>query len=290
MPVTRTLTNAGDPIISADGAPKANAQITFQLVDAKLQPVVLFDAASDGGDLVVGDIVSATTDSSGLFSTSLWPNTRGEAQTFYKVRLPAGVAGGPAKPFYISVADGTDTLTLLAARTAYMAVQPQILSLFDALLANIIQTVDSLQGPLIDTIFLSDTDSAPDMTQDRNLFAPFTIDMRTDPHPVIFTANVTCGIPHSVTPSKMDIAITLVREPGNFIMGVFEGDISNVVNNREDDILAKAFFQVVDATPPAEICTYTLKASAIKFEGDIDLTNCRYIASSLTVLGLRNRH
>lgn len=138
----RTLTNAGDPLIGADGQPKASVVITFQLVDAaKLQPVVLFDASSDGGDLVIGDIVTATTNSAGEFTTALWPNNRGEIATLYKVRLPGGVAGDVAKPFYIRVTDGDGALTLLAAKTAMQALQPQTLSLFDALLANIISIV-----------------------------------------------------------------------------------------------------------------------------------------------------
>lgn len=152
MAVIRHITNTGDPILGADGAPKVGVAITFQLVDAaKRQPVVLFDAAAEGGDLIVGDLVTATTDVDGQFAVDLWPNNRGEVATLYKVRLPDGVAGGPAKPFYIRVTEGEGDLTLLAAKTAMEALQPQTLSLFDALLANIISIVNTATAPATTT-------------------------------------------------------------------------------------------------------------------------------------------
>jgi len=153
MAVIRHVTNTGDPILGADGAPKVGATITFQLVDAaKRQPVVLFDAAAEGGDLIVGDLVTATTDVDGQFAVDLWPNNRGELATLYKVRLPDGVAGGPAKPFYIRVTEGEGDLTLLAAKTAMEALQPQTLSLFDALLANIISIVNTATAVATTTV------------------------------------------------------------------------------------------------------------------------------------------
>lgn len=151
--VTRTVVNTGDPITTPDGSLKSGLDITFQLVDAATRhPAVLCDAAEDGGELVVGDIITATTDEAGQFSVELWPNNRGEIATLYKVRLPSGVAGGPAKPFYIRVTEGDGELTLVAAKAAMEAVQPQTLSLFDALLASIASMVGTVTAVATETV------------------------------------------------------------------------------------------------------------------------------------------
>jgi len=136
----RTVTNYGDPVKGADGIAKSGVAVTFQLVDeAKRQPVVLFDA--DDGDLIVGDVITATTNGTGVFTVSLWENNKGEVATCYKVRYAAGVAGVSAKPFYIKVNEGETDLTLLEARTTMAAIQPQTLSLFSALLTAISEAV-----------------------------------------------------------------------------------------------------------------------------------------------------
>ena len=136
--ITRTLINDGDPIVAPDGTVKAGAEITFQLVDtAGRQPVSLFDAAADGGEYIVGSLVTKTTNEVGLFSVDLWPNSRGEMATLYKVKLP----GTTIKPFYIRVTEGEGDLTLIEAKAAQEALSPQTLSLFEALLANILEVV-----------------------------------------------------------------------------------------------------------------------------------------------------
>jgi len=151
--VTRTLHNVGDPVKTPDGVVKAGLEVTFQLVDAaNRQPVTLFDAADEGGELIVGDIITVTTDEAGHFTVELWPNNRGEIATLYKVRLPGGVAGGPAKPFYIRVTEGEGDLTLLAAKAAMEALQPQTLSLFDALLASILEVVGTATAVVTETV------------------------------------------------------------------------------------------------------------------------------------------
>jgi hypothetical protein len=145
--VTRTLVNTGDPLVDPGGDPIANAVFTFTLVDeAKRQPIALFDSAEEGGELIRGDAETATTNEVGLFTVDLWPNDRGEVATLYKVALT-----GVVKPFYIRVASGETDLTLIAAKTAYEATSAQTLSLFDALLAQILATVAAI-GEVATTI------------------------------------------------------------------------------------------------------------------------------------------
>jgi hypothetical protein len=138
--VTRTLINDGDALVDPGGDPIADAVYTFRLVDeVKRQPIALFDAAEGGGEHIRGDVLTATTNEVGLFTIDLWPNDRGEVATLYKVTLT-----GVVKPFYIRVTSGEGSLTLLAAKTAQEALQPQTLSLFDALLAQILETVAAI--------------------------------------------------------------------------------------------------------------------------------------------------
>ena len=146
---TRIVTNSGDPIVTPNGTVLSGISIVFQLVDgAKLQPVSLFDAASDGGDYVTGTPITAVTDELGYFSVALWPNNRGEVDTCYKVTLP----GTTIKPIYVRVTEGDGDLTFVAAKAAMEAIQPQVLSLFDALLANIIQIASTVTLPVTTTV------------------------------------------------------------------------------------------------------------------------------------------
>jgi hypothetical protein len=147
--VTRVLENTEGPITSPAGVVLEDTQIIFQLVDAdKRQPVSLFDAATGGEEYVVGSPVTATTDAAGLFSVSLWPNNRGELATLYKVTLP----GTTIKPFYIRVSEGEGVLTFLAAKAAAEALQPQTLSLFESLLANILALVGTATAVVTQTV------------------------------------------------------------------------------------------------------------------------------------------
>lgn len=147
--VTRTLNNTDGPITSPSGAALASKQVIFQLVDfEKRQPVSLFDAATGGEEYVVGTPITATTDAIGVFSVALWPNTRGERATLYKVSLP----GTTIKPFYISVAEGVGPITLIQAKAAVEAVAPQTLSLFEALLNNILEVVGTATSVVTTTV------------------------------------------------------------------------------------------------------------------------------------------
>lgn len=133
MTVKRTLVNTGNPLITPDGAVYANKPVTFQLVKADTQlPITLFDAVN--GDLVVGGIITATTNAQGEFSQDLWPNTRGGEATYYLVNTPEI----PAKPFLIRVTEAEGDMLLIDAKAGVLPVPPaQTLTLFEALLASI---------------------------------------------------------------------------------------------------------------------------------------------------------
>ena len=83
--VTRTLTNAGAPLYSPDGDLLVGVKINFQLMDTGGRPSDAWDATTN--ERVGGDVIVATTDAAGVFSVSLWPNTRGNRATKYKCRV-----------------------------------------------------------------------------------------------------------------------------------------------------------------------------------------------------------
>lgn len=83
--VTRTLTNAGAPLYSPDGDLLVGVKINFQLMDMGGRPSDAWDATTN--ERVGGETVVATTDTAGVFSVDLWPNTRGNRATKYKCRV-----------------------------------------------------------------------------------------------------------------------------------------------------------------------------------------------------------
>ena len=83
--VTRTLTNAGAPLYSPDGDLLVGVKIHFQLMDTGGRPSDAWDATTN--ERVGGDVIVATTDTAGVFSVDLWPNTRGNRATKYKCRV-----------------------------------------------------------------------------------------------------------------------------------------------------------------------------------------------------------
>lgn len=127
----RNLINTGDPITAPDGTVLAGTQITFQLVDTvRSKTISLFDAVS--GELIVGAPITITTDIKGEFVVPLWPNSRGETLTAYKV----SVDNENIKPFLIRIDDLPGDVSLVHARAAVLQMSPQELSLFDNVLAE----------------------------------------------------------------------------------------------------------------------------------------------------------
>lgn len=83
MPLTlRTLTNAGDPLCTADGQVLSGVRVSFQLVDSYGVATTSWDALTH--EAVVGQPIVATTDEDGEFSVDLWPNSRGNPPTRYR--------------------------------------------------------------------------------------------------------------------------------------------------------------------------------------------------------------
>jgi lysophospholipase L1-like esterase len=116
----KILTNVGDPLMSSDGTPLAGATLTFQLVDFQRKKVVsVFDVVS--GELVSSLPITAITNAAGEIKNAagtadiaLWPNSRGDVPTCYKV-----TCSDPAiQKIYIIVDEAVDT-TLLSAKLAY---------------------------------------------------------------------------------------------------------------------------------------------------------------------------
>jgi hypothetical protein len=123
----RNVINTGDPITAPDGTALAGVQITFQLVDVvRSKTVSLFDAVS--GELIVGDPVTVVTDIKGEFTVPLWPNSRGESVTVYKVSID----DENIKPFLIRVDDLPSTLSLVSARASMGQIMPQVIGLMQA--------------------------------------------------------------------------------------------------------------------------------------------------------------
>lgn len=148
MPVTRTLVNTGNPLITPDGELYANKTVTFQLVKADNQrPISLFDATN--GEFIVGELITATTDEAGLFSQPLWPNTRGGDATYYLVSMPES----SAKSFLIRVTAGSGSMLLIDAKAGVLPVPPaQTLTLFEALLASISAIVEQATNVATTTV------------------------------------------------------------------------------------------------------------------------------------------
>jgi hypothetical protein len=135
----RTLANTGDPIANPDGTPIANTTVTFDLVDlARKKTTSLFDAIS--GEVIIAQPVVVTTDANGIFSTPLWPNTRGEVATVYKVTVNSAYA----KPFFIRIPDGTGAISLAAAKADIGAITAQEISLIQALIAGVSEATSSV--------------------------------------------------------------------------------------------------------------------------------------------------
>ncbi|MFZ4856126.1 MAG: hypothetical protein ACOYL3_06990 [Desulfuromonadaceae bacterium] len=110
------LSNTGSPVITPAGVPLSQVILTFTLLTFNTRKKTsVMDIVS--GELVCIDPVDVTLSADGEFTISLWPNSRGDIKTMYKVS--ASVKS--ILPFYISVPDEA-TCTLLAAKTAYNAI------------------------------------------------------------------------------------------------------------------------------------------------------------------------
>jgi hypothetical protein len=79
--ITRVISNAGDPIVDAEGNPIEGVSISFQLVNQNRKPTDAWD--TETGEYVAPTRAYAVTDVNGEFSIDLWPNDRGWYTTSY---------------------------------------------------------------------------------------------------------------------------------------------------------------------------------------------------------------
>lgn len=80
--ITRTITNAGDPIVDGLGRPAKMVKISFLLVDE-------LGAPADGWDVLTGERITpgpikVITNAIGEFTVNLWPTSRGDRVLFWK--------------------------------------------------------------------------------------------------------------------------------------------------------------------------------------------------------------
>ena len=80
--VTRTINNTNQPIYDESGNPVVGVKVRFTLINSDDYPTDAWDTTSL--QRVLPNPIIATTDSSGQFSVNLWPNDRGDIQTYYR--------------------------------------------------------------------------------------------------------------------------------------------------------------------------------------------------------------
>jgi hypothetical protein len=81
MTVTRTVTNAGDPIVDQTGEFVPDYTVSFQLCNAQGATFDAWDGTS--GEKIVS-VLKTPTITAGEFSIALWPNDRGVELTYYR--------------------------------------------------------------------------------------------------------------------------------------------------------------------------------------------------------------
>lgn len=130
--ITRQITNINDPFVTPTGDVVVNSEVIFELVKTSTKkPISVFDALS--GEFVNSKPFSFVTNATGEFSGQLWPNSRGEEQTCYKVTTEYD----HSRPIYVTIVEGEGPISLIEARMNYQTISPPVISLFQATLASI---------------------------------------------------------------------------------------------------------------------------------------------------------
>lgn len=83
--ITRTITNTGDPIVNGAGVAQGFVKLSFTLVNEKGHPADAWDAFT--GEHITPATISVLTNSSGIFSVSLWPTSRADRVVFWKCEV-----------------------------------------------------------------------------------------------------------------------------------------------------------------------------------------------------------
>jgi hypothetical protein len=124
--VVRTLSNTGQPLVDASGAPAANINITFQLVDKYRRPVDTLDSVT--AETVLSTPVIATTDAQGEFTVNLWPTSRASGDRAYIV----SVGDGSPESFIAQLDEGDlSELSWHALKSSAGALENNELSAFE---------------------------------------------------------------------------------------------------------------------------------------------------------------
>lgn len=136
--VTRTITNAGAPLVSPAGALLPNTLITFTLVSTIGLPANTVGLPAHAVDAftqhdVASVPITTTTDAQGEFSVALWPTSRGDRPVRYRV-----VVDRPGiTPFTASLADGITDLSWAAFMAGGTPLTPAEVSQLELHLAEI---------------------------------------------------------------------------------------------------------------------------------------------------------
>lgn len=126
--VTRTITNAGQPLCAPDGTVLAGVEITFTLITPAGLCTDAWDALSN--ERVTGT-KKVTTDIAGEFSVELWPNDRGGEVTQYLCHGQAACL----RDFIASLPSGATPLTWLQFMGGALPLPPEVL---DALALHVL--------------------------------------------------------------------------------------------------------------------------------------------------------
>jgi len=153
--VVRTVNNTDDPITDSAGTPLAAVTIKFKLFRMDYRtPAALFDAVS--GEYITGDEVSADI-TTGLFTVDLWPNTRGEFPTVYRVTIDREV-------LFIRVEDGAGPVKFISTKAALGTMAPQEQSLLASQVAIATEQA-AIATDAADTADAAAVDTAADRVQ-----------------------------------------------------------------------------------------------------------------------------
>jgi hypothetical protein len=128
---TRTLTNAGAPLVAPDDTPLAGAIVRFTIVDADDHQTDVWDAETFER---VGRYAEATTDIAGEFTIDLWPNNRGNVATMYRCEVLGYKDGYPT--FLASVDEDVADLAWVDFMLAGETLTPQDLTALGAHIAD----------------------------------------------------------------------------------------------------------------------------------------------------------
>ena len=142
--VKRTISNAGAPLCTPDGAVLSGVKVTFTLRGYGTVRDDVWDATTL--ERVAGEAVAVITDANGEFAVGLWPNSRGNRATRYLCQV--GHEG--VRDFSGVIEDAPTTLSWIAFMAAGVPLTPQEISQLSLYLAQIEQAKDDAEQAAAD--------------------------------------------------------------------------------------------------------------------------------------------